>query len=39
VLVLLIGLGSEWIYPLIVQASDVLSDPSLYTKAVLGVSE
>jgi len=39
VLMLAIGIGSEWVYPLIAEAGEVLSDPSIYVRAVLGVNE
>jgi multicomponent Na+:H+ antiporter subunit D len=39
VLMAALGIGAEWLYPLIAQASDVLSDPSLYIEAVLGGGE
>jgi len=38
-IMLALGIGAEWVYPLIEQAGDVLSDPSVYTRAVLGVNE
>ncbi|MFD3260243.1 Na+/H+ antiporter subunit D [Paenibacillus lentus] len=35
VLILVIGIGSEWVYSLVSQAGDVLADPVIYIDAVL----
>ncbi|ANF95901.1 Na+/H+ antiporter subunit D [Paenibacillus bovis] len=36
VLVIVIGLGSGWVYTYVAEAASVLSDPSVYIQAVLG---